>query len=88
MVRHGLSDAEASANFWVVDHLGLITKDRENLHQSLESYARVPSENLPEGTGIEETVRQVGVKKGNYQLSSIFQLIIILTFYAGIEWFF
>lgn len=59
MVRHGLSDSEACANFWVVDQQGLSTNDREKLHSSLKQYARVPTSELPDGASIEATVRQV-----------------------------
>lgn len=44
MVMHGLSEADARKNFWLVDRQGLLLKNTENLAFFQEPYARDPSE--------------------------------------------
>lgn len=57
MQKQGASQAEARANFWMVDYRGLVTAERPGLEGNISPFARTSAED--EGEPLEAVVRRV-----------------------------
>ena len=57
MVKHGLSEADAAARFWVLDKDGLVSKSRPGITSLVEHFARPADEaDFPEGASLLDVV--------------------------------
>jgi Malic enzyme, NAD binding domain len=59
MQKQGASFEEANANFWVLDHQGLITTQRPGLPEVVAPFARRAADGDAEGESLLDTVRRV-----------------------------
>jgi malate dehydrogenase (oxaloacetate-decarboxylating) len=60
MIKHGLTGEQASANFWVVDHGGLITASRPGIKEHVRVFAREqPDEQQHDGEDLLAVVKRV-----------------------------